>query len=809
MRKVECSEIVDSYTAIRDWYKDYKRALDFWEELLAVLDSTTEDTYQRVQFVIDSYDVIQFCFPLYEAFTKLSTDLSDETYRKRLFRVHSARACLFYGVPFGRPVLMLQPHYEEVLHFVDHLIHSASTAVAQSDLIRWAGPELDFPAILQALQLLEGSTLDTPLDADRRKALDRLCKDFSDMALLLAGAYKKGLSTLRQLVRGGAFMEEPQWLPRQTFFGDCSKELRSRIEQQPHSDGKGELPPSVGDYREWLEMFDEVRPSYSFSNMRDAEVLAMVREANRQFEEERVLFLFVSSSDLLRSIVEQRYKGREVIRAGAKFGHLFVPTDYFYAYLQFGPTMPSPSKDPDAHTKEDVIAGVRSALADEKETLDFDSFSELEESMNRVLKGCKVNTRQARLQGRLPCIDDCLLRSDKKEGQLRTTLHRMVETKDKTEDSRNLKKRHPILRTFLDGIDADAPTEIDQVLKHLEGGDPWERLLLIRIRDLKEFFSAERGRLYGDIIPFSETLADTYAATFFYFPYRIKFQTQRLQKLSSQLAMSIRKGGADEIQSILQKFSLAAADPEAEKEADLVRAVCLYAFSKGEDILALTSRYMNDEGANPEIVHELRYLRVRTRIEMYRSVQGSDRDPKLLVEAQKDCKQGLESKHEDARYWTALGLALSYLHLEKNILKDRRPMLTDVQEAYEESFKIEEKKCTKDPGRSKDLLWTNMNNLAAVLVRRGPQFLDQAKNYMKGIDLPRKEWIALWIDTLGGIVFKRAKTEESPKLQLKFAEEAVTLFTEALQKVRSANDGKEIQRNLQHAQAFLQQRTKD
>lgn len=804
MSNVKCaaSEILKSYLDIRDWYRDYNRALDFWEELLGVLDGRTKGAYQSVQFVMDSYDVIHFCFPLYEAFKTASNDLNDEAYRKQLFQLLAARACLLYGVPFGRPVLLLQPHYIETLRFVDVVQQSASIAAAQKGLIRWAGPDLELPAILEVLELLDTTTPRTQLDPAKMEALKRLCRDFPDVALLLAGAHKNGIRTLGQLVRHGAFVEEPQWLPRQTFFGKCAKDLEAKIAQRADLESKGELPPILGDYMAWLEILDEERSSaYSGRpNENDAKALAMVREANRQFEEEKVLFLFVSGTEEISYLTtEYAEKLGEADRASASFNHLLVPMNYFYTYLQFGSTVASPPNFSDAPAKETLTAEARNALQDEKTTLG--SFSELDKTMSSVLTHC----RAAEPKEELACIDTCPLRRDEKRPQIRAALDQIARIRERTEDARVLEDRHPILRPYLDGIDKGGKAEITQILEHLQGGDPWRALLQMRIQDLKDDFSGVVGGLHGDIIPFLEKLSDTYAATFFYFPYRVKFQTQHLRKIAARLTKCARKGEISRIQSVLKEFSLAAADPKAKKEVDLVRAVCLYAFSKWQDIVALANSYMGGEDSDPGIAHELRYMRARARIEMYLSVPRNRRDPQLLIEGRKDCKQGRESKPTDARFLTALGFTLLHLHFEKAIPKDQRPTLTDVQEAHERALKIEEEACAKEPGRDKDLLWMSRNNLADILVRQGAEFLDRAEEQMAQIDVSREEWLAPWIDTLGEIAFGKAKASSTFEEQLAFAKKAEILFSEALGKAYSENIKRDIKRNLNRARNFLRQ----
>jgi len=801
MSNVGCAapEILRSYLDIRDWYGKYNRALDFWEELLGVLDGRTKGAYQSVQFVIDSHDVIHFCFPLYEAFKTRSNDLTDKGYREKLFRLFVARACLLYGVPFGRPVLMLQPHYEETLRFVDVVQQSASIAAAQKDLIGWAGPELDLPAILKVLEVLDTTTPGTQLDPAKMDALKRLCRDFPDVALLLAGAYKNGVRMLRQLVRDGAFMEEPHWLPRQTFFGNCAKELEAKITQRADLESKGELPPILEDYIGWLEILDKKRKwGEGWPNESDAKVLAMVREANRQFEEEKVLFLFVSGTPNVSLLCTKYAKELEQAdRASASFNHLLVPMNYFYTYLQFGSTVASPPDLSNVRARETLAAEARNALQDEKTTLG--SFSELDKTMSSVLTHC----RAAEPKEELACIDTCPLRRDEKRPQIRAALDQIARIRERTEDARILEDRHPILKPFLDGIDKGSKPEVAEILEHLKGGDPWSALLQIHIQELKDDFSGVVSGLHGDIIPFLEKLSATYAATFFYFPYRVKFQAPGLQKIAAQLTKRARKGETSKIQSTLKEFSIAAADPKAKKEVDLVRAVCLYAFSKWQDIVALANSYMGGEDPDPGIAHELRYMRARARIEMYLSVPRKRREPELLIQARDDCNDGLQYDPEDARYWIALGVVLRRFYDNTSVCKEKRRTLTAIQKAYERALKIEDRECRKDTGRDRDMLWMTRSNLADTLVLQGATFLDQAEEHMAGITLSREQWIAPWIDTLGEIAFGKAKASSTFEEQLAFAKKAEILFSEALRKASTKNVKQDIGRNLNRAKRFL------
>lgn len=796
--------LLDEYESLESWHTTYGEVLNILRKLHSFLSRSELRPLPKIQLVVDSYDLITYCFPFGELIADIENRLWNEAYRDKLFRLHAARACLFHGLPSKYPVILLPPHQEELLDFIVGIRTRTYITSAKEDLIELIGPEFG-PKVQTIIDTARESDF-TEMDElakspEYKNFLKNLCDGFEDIALLVMGMYENGVEMLNELNEKGSFAEAPAWLSQSDFFTNLDDELEKVLKDYSSTDPRRE------EFRYWFRLFQKERKALFLPNKSDAKAIQLVLEANRRLRDQNAVFLLVSSVESMEQVIKKAGNRAEFAMPGGEMINLFMPLDTLFYYLQISKDLPSPEAGD--FTRDSLMRFYKENLDRINEEINkIKPFSDIQDDASEIFGKCRKHLKEVEQDETSECNyrEECPFRNAEFREQVKETIREIESIRQQTEDAKLLRGRQPILEPYFERAEVGTgktPIEkgILDLLRYLRTGVSWKGLLQDHIHSLDRLFTAETGELVADISPFTEALTDEFMDSFFDFPFRIDFQNSKLKVAAKNLAeLACRvdpKPTKDEIQRLTREYRLAAATPDVANEIDLVRALILFAYSKWPMVIDLATRYITDH--EDHVSHELGYLRARSFLRWYIYTPSEERDIRHLLNAKADCERGLDRAPKDARYGNVLCIVKRYLYFDERIPEDQRPDIDEVVNCYKGALRNEQVRMEEEGIESTELQFTIINNWAFFLGKLGAKYIPEARKLMSQISIEREHWYAAWLDTDGYLDLVLARNATDPKEQAELARRAVRAFKQAKRAAHSANMRQRIEDNLKEA----------
>lgn len=753
---------IEKYRELLLWIREYGDTLETLKTDHLFLTDRSLTPKPAIQLVTDAYDVITYCFPLTEVIDNLS-----ESIREDLLRIHTARACIFYGIPTRRHVLLTPPHMNELISFIRYARNIVKMQDVQKELT--------------SLLLNRFSPLSLASEKDEGKFIQRLCEDFKDLALLIIGLHGNGINVLQELIKEGPFTTLPKRLSDKDYFVKLYAELDSIYRDYSSKDTRREEI----DY--WIKHFRSIvsRSELFQQNKNDAISIQLLLEANKKFSERNVVFLLASSVDSMNKVIEKAAnKAMFTMPNGQKTKLLRNPNIFFY-YLQIC-EIPQMTTE---LTGDALFEISRTNLQLIKQQLEkINDFSALKEIEGRI-DDCRCQLIKNQNEICWSSQESCPNADIWKNAYLKDKFEKLRNLKQKSENARLIMNHQPIITPHLSdeliGTDEDIRKSIIKIAKRMGDKDSFKKILRQRIDEFDTLVKLYMTEVEAKIGPFITELTDEFIENYFSFPYRIIFPNTKLNSIGKEYSKLCRNMAVrptkDDVIALNQQFSDEASKNIDSNDVLLVNGILLFAFGKFNKVVSLLDEYLKNKKLEDDLLHELKYLRIRSLLKLYLSHPKKKRDINILNLARVACEEELKWKSSDPRYLLILGMIRSEQYFSNKIPTAEKPKVDEIEGCFNKAL---------ESAKKKKVFWDTIDDYlthsiryhwASFLAERGIKFAVEARNKLHEIPIKRDQWLSLWIEKDADIDRTVARATLDKK-------ERIKLFNEALKGYKKAKD---------------------
>jgi hypothetical protein len=805
----QCStdtEFMTRYATVWQWYSNYRTCLETLEQDHEFLCGGSAGEERAIRVVLDAYDVVRFCFPFNTglAVMRRALEPDEQVLRAQLLREHAARACILYGLPSLQSVIVLPPHFAELVSFFETVGHHVGMAAIERELA---------PLLLRmeptAKQLAElTQRVENPacgagsaIEAQLVDLVALVTEGFDELAMILMGVYSDGFRILENLLRKKRVVGVDAESALEGFFSDLDGVLDQTLS------GARTREPEHAAVLDWFRIFSKLRPGSALRNIDDAKVIQEVMEGNRMHAlGAGTALILVSGAKSMHKAVASGGEAAVTSFAGETPRPVVRTTDTFYYYLQISEELP-PSLGGGPHGRQGAEVHRRNLGRIRDELQRLAAFEESRQLVDKQFERCGIDIGVPRPGPTSSCYMDCALRDERFRRQLEQKLADLDRRRVQTEDARSLRKRHPLLCAYIDIADTEASSSgvrarARSVLDQLAGGASWETLLDTYIAEIERLFASGSRDIFADLSPFSRDLPERFVDYFFEFPFAVHFTNRRLQAAAADLAgLAVRtQTGGDrltvqQIQMAIRSFRLAAAAEQDPIELDLVRALLLFAFEDWDKALSAVEAHV--ESAHPA-APEFALLAARCHIQVY---MRNPTSPKPLLIAQTILSSTILND-EDPRRERLLGIVLSLLLLYYPE-KARPHTREDIEDVYRAALTHA---VAWEHAEIVPLLEVSILNSWAYFLAH----FDEAAN-RHGLELVREmhlkvedraNWYMTWTHTEGSLWLALARHAQGTDLgeQRRLAAEAVLLLRQALDGASSEWLRDQVDKDLREAE---------
>lgn len=801
-------EFLARYLEVRRWYDDYRACLDVLRQDHEFLCGGAHGEVRSIRVVLDAYDVIRFCFPFNTglAFMRRALEPGEQEFRTKLLREHAARACILYGLPSLQPVVVLPAHFAELVAFFETVGRHVGLAAIARELA---------PLLLQAERTAEkleelnqyARSVDGQSTLSEARVLDLLkhvTGGFDELAMILMGTYCDGYRILENLLRQKRIIGVDGEAKLEAFFT-----ARDGVLDESLSGARTREAADAG-VLAWYRIFSDLRPSRVLRNANDAKVIQEVILANHQRPlGDATRFLIVSGTQSMREAVATAGGAAQSPSASEAPLGVFRRPDVFFYYLQLSEELP-PSVKGGPHGEYGVEVHRRNLARVCDELGRLEAFEEPRRLVDKQFEHCGILDEDAIGDPETRCEDDCALRNDGFRQMLDEKLADLQRRRTESEDARSLKKRHPLLATYMDMAEAEEPRvgvkgKARRILDQLVQGASWEGLLDVYIGDIQQLFISDARDIFADLSPFARDLPDRFVDSFFEFPFAVRFLSPALEdaaKALAKLASSVYAGKDDlspgKILGTLRDLRLAAITAKDAVETDLVRVLLLFAFESWWEALSAAKTYTQ---AQHPLASEFVLVSARCQIQLF---QRNPNSVKPLLEAQRMLGE-CTVRRDDPRRERLLGVALSLCFL--NFPKEAGVTRSDIEAIYKLALSHAS---TRAGARSDRALEVSILNSWAYFLSHFDE--EASRNGLRLIAriaemIPeRKRWYMTWTHTEGALwiaIARHAQKRGDYPLQQECASKAMVLLRDGLECPASDWLRAEVGKDLRQAEALV------
>lgn len=790
---------------LKTWIAGYNKIMDvLWSDHVLLTNRDLKPP-ARIQFCVDWYDVIRYCWTSAEVSQKITAP------KMRVFlRNYAARACLFHGLPLKSAPMLLPPYAEEHREFLKAVLSRILKTPVRGELLHAALSGAIGKKIISLAEQLEASQPTKKENKKYNRFIEEIGREFEDIVAFVLDEYPKVLYTLNNLWQKKRLIELPDYI-KATYFEDMETRIIEMTEgSKPIGRNEKNL---LEQYTTIFEKFSVLRPQLRrlHANERDTRSLTMVKRANNDYIDKNVLFLLVSGAVSMNKAVNILGDEALISTPIGETTSLLRPLEVFYAYLTVAPsirkTWGSDYYDPGLLKWRTVVL---SEIEQEREKIE--AFRDLERNLERSQFYCEEYEKQEADDQPCKNLHQCLFADPKLKEWVKVEIGKCEKMRTRYENIRLTFKHHPLLAPHYEHIlgvtgERTPRGNLRILISHFRDTDVWRSRLEEHIGDAEKQLYAGVAKLVGIITPFSEDIAESLAkefiSAFWEFPYFIEFANEAIQKVTGEIVRLAHQVSHPPSEDQMKKALIAfiketQSATTLSNEKDLIIVLILFAYRKWRLALTLASALLDTQEEHDYATHELRYLLALSHMYMYR--ENQDKSVRRLRETLAVCEQGERENRRDARFYDLHGTLLRYLFDDKRSAYSKTPLpavVAEVTRIYDMGILCAEK------SQRQHLRCKVLDHKAYFLGRyQGERELEEAQRLIEEIlqVFPdRTQWHAAWLHTYGYIMLQKAKFISAKDDFDRIKTLAIDTFRMALERVFSRDREKLIKRDLAQA----------